>query len=663
MAGLDQWIAKCNLTGSIAALCLCEFFCGIVFWGCSLNLDKSAAVRTRGGNVEESATPVPSAALGKARTPNGRVSGVEELSVREEHGQTILFVRFSQPVTEFRHFQLPQPARIILDVLAAANRPAPSDSFTVETNWVATVRLSSGEHGVRLTTDIAAATVPPYTIGAEDGGLKIVIGPLDANARTKQSRTLVRAGMRTDLRAAETLSSEPVQNIGRNLTSDDIVEEQKKYAGEKISLEFKDADIKNVLRILAEVSGKNLVVTDDVNRKVTIRLVEVPWDQALDLILGTNGLVKEEMGNVVRISTAGRLKSDRDQQDTAGTLQTAYFTVNYARVMRGRDDKEADKDLVEKIKLVLSRDGKVEADQRTNTLIVRDTKNGIERAQSFLAKLDKRTPQVLIESNLIETTPTFARSLGAELDFTRGGAQVDSRFLAGEPFAGSLTSFNPEVPTTLNEGLRLGLFQNRFGPFRNLNYTLTAAESEGNLKIITRPTVVTLNNVESSIEIGEVIRVKTSAATVGESGSIREFRAGIALTVTPQVSADGFVLLRITAKTSEFDFSKTVDNIPRELTREARANVLVKNGETVVIGGIQKDRNSESETGVPYLKNVPVLGWLFKKSTWTKDFTELMVFITPRITEAGSENLPSAEQLWRNQLEQTTGSPANTNKP
>jgi type IV pilus assembly protein PilQ len=192
---------------------------------------------------------------------------------------------------------------------------------------------------------------------------------------------------------------------------------------------------------------------------------------------------------------------------------------------------------------------------------------------------------------------------------------------------------------------------------------LTAAESEGNLKIITRPTVVTLNNVESSIEIGEVIRVKTSAATVGESGSIREFRAGIALTVTPQVSADGFVLLRITAKTSEFDFSKTVDNIPRELTREARANVLVKNGETVVIGGIQKDRNSESETGVPYLKNVPVLGWLFKKSTWTKDFTELMVFITPRITEAGSENLPSAEQLWRNQLEQTTGSPANTNKP
>jgi type IV pilus assembly protein PilQ len=583
---------------------------------------------------------------------------IQDLSVREDRGQTILRVKFSQSVSQFRHFPLPSPARIVLDIFGDASRSAQAESYRIDTSTVATLRVNQVEGGLRLTTDIAAATVPPYTITPDDGGLRIVIGAENPAATAKKDVTIIRNGVRADIRTPEgyiTTTPGAVKPLG----TDKVPTEDKKYTGQKISLEFKDADIKNVFRLLAEVSGKNIVITDDVNRKITVRLIEVPWDQAMDLIIDTNGLGKDEVGNVIRISTAGRLKSERDalaaatkSQENLEPLQTAYLTVNYAKVMKGQTDTNTDKDLVEKVKTLLSPRGKVEADQRTNTLIVRDIRASIEDIQSLISRLDTRTPQVLIESNLIETTPTFSRALGIEMEalFNNGRVRTSNRFRADPPFEGSPQPTPSDnlliIPTT---GFRFGYFGN------NITQVLSAAEAEGNVKIISRPSVVTLNNVESQIESANIIRIRTSAATVGEAGTLREIRAGITLKVTPQVSADGFVLLNITAKSSTLDFGRTVDGIPQENTREAKANVLVRDGETVVIGGIMKDTSSNSDTGVPYLKDIPVLGWLFKKSSWQKDFEELVVFITPRIIAAGSENLPTAEQLWRDQLKQTDG--------
>ncbi len=269
-----------------------------------------------------------------------------------------------------------------------------------------------------------------------------------------------------------------------------------------------------------------------------------------------------------------------------------------------------------------------------------------------------RTPQVLIESNLIETTPTFSRSLGIEMEalFNQGRVRASDRFIAGPPFSAGVQP-TPAVNQLVipNTGFRFGYFGN------NITSILSAAESEGNIKIISRPSVVTLNNVESTIESTNILRIRTTAATVGEAGNLREIKAGITLKVTPQVSADGFVLLKIEAKSSTLDFANQVDGIPAEISREAKANVLVKDGETVVIGGIMKDSSSNSDAGVPFLKDIPALGWLFKKSSWRKDFEELVVFITPRIMAAGSENLPTAEQMWRDQMKQTDGpAPAQT---
>jgi type IV pilus assembly protein PilQ len=209
------------------------------------------------------------------------------------------------------------------------------------------------------------------------------------------------------------------------------------------------------------------------------------------------------------------------------------------------------------------------------------------------------------------------------------------------------------------------VIQNRVGALRNLASTLEAAEREGNIRIISRPSVVTLNNVASTIRSERILRILLPASTniatgtgssaAGSAVATEKVPVGIILTVTPQVSSDGYVLMNINVKSSTLGAQSQGSVIPDELNREAVANVLVKDGETIVLGGILKDTSQDSESGVPYLKDVPVLGWLFKNQRVQKDFEELMVFITPRLSSAGSENLPAAEQLWREQMQKTEG--------
>jgi type IV pilus assembly protein PilQ len=615
--------------------------------GCAVNPEKPAP-----GSSE---TPQTSVATAKPQTTTVAKAHLQELTVREERGQTTLLIKLARPVTEYRHFPLPQPARVVLDVPIESGEPPVTDTFRINTSVVSVLRVSSGENNLRLTVEVAAATVPPYSVSQEDGGVKIVVGASDMNAHAKSSTVLVQGGRRTDVGPAQRVEESPSRGEARPQTSvaEDRSAGEKTYTGQKISLDFKDADIKNVFRLLAEVSGLNLVVTADVNRRVTVRLIEVPWDQALDLIISTNGLDREQIGNVVRISTAGTLKAEKDaliaskkSKEDLEPLSTTFFNVNYAKA----------KDLEPKIKVMMSKrpDSALVVDERSNTIMLRDIQKSIEDVNGLVTKLDLRTPQVLIESNLIETTPTFSRALGIELeslfDANTGRIRSSTRFRADPPFEGApqLTPGANQliIPTT---GFRWGWFGN------NITGILSAAEQEGKVKIISRPSVVTLNNITSTIESANIIRVRTSAATVGEAGNLREIRAGIILKVTPQVSADGFVLLNIEAKSSTLDFGRTVDGIPQENIREAKANVLVRDGETVVIGGILKDNSNESDSGVPYLKDIPVLGWIFKKASWQRNFEELVVFITPRIVASGSENLPSAEQIWRDQMKKTDG--------
>ena len=594
---------------------------------------------------------------------------VQDLSVREESGQTIVQLKLTSPISQYRHFPLAQPARVVVDMFSDLARQADGESFRVGTALVSAVNFNPGEGYLRMTIETPTSTVPGYVITPEEGGIKVVVGFSNPQATAKRSIDFVRDGKRIDAQAAvrSSASMDPGQAAS---AKEETLVEGKKYTGQKLSLDFKDADIKNVFRLLAEVSGKNIVVTDDVNRKVTLRLVEVPWDQAMDLLITTNGLGKDEAGNVIRISTTTRLEADRLQQkktekarEDAEPLQTAYFNINYARV----------KDLEAKVKVLLTKrpDAALVIDERSNTMMVRDIKQSVDDVSALIAKLDTRTPQVLIESNLIETTPTFARSLGLRFQFsTPGGTNISSAAGAPEPYT-AFTPLFPNVPIGL--GGTVSVIQNRVGGLRDLASSLEAAEREGNIKIISRPSVVTLNNVASTIRSERILRILLPASTniatgtgssaAGSAVATEKVPVGIILTVTPQVSSDGFVLMNINVKSSTLGAQSQGSVIPDELNREAVANVLVKDGETIVLGGILKDTSQDSESGVPYLKDIPVVGWLFKNQRVQKDFEELMVFITPRITSAGSENLPAAELLWREQMKQTVGGQAAVRTP
>lgn len=623
--------------------------CGLGFPGCAVNNNKDAPLQA---TSKSQSTPQSSAAA----TPPSQ--SLQELSVHEERGQTTLFVKFSQPVTQYRHFTLPQPARVVVDILNDTKTSTLAEVFRIDTSNVAALRLNANESNLRIVVEVAAATVPPYTITSEDGGLKIVIGSGDLNATAKKNLTLVKAGKRTDLIAG----GPTCPSIGEIKSPASSPEEQlnreKKYTGQKISLDFKDAVIKNVFRLIGEVSGKNILVTDDVKQTLTVRLIEVPWDQALDLIIETNGLAKEEVDNVIRISTAARLTQDRTNQLNARNAaksvedrQIVYLNVNYAKA----------KELVDKVKQVIKTDVDIVPDERSNIIVVRGITKDVQEVTCIVSRLDTRTPQVLIESNLIETNPSFARALGTKFNFTRGGATITSDFT---PSSGTAAAGVAPI---------ISVFQNRVGGLTDLNATLTAAENEGLVKVISRPSVATLNNIESTIQSLRILRIALPSSTNIASGSgaaagtavaTEKIPTGIILTVTPQVSSDGFILMKIGVKSSSVAPTASPSSgtsaagvVPfDEISREAVANVLVRDGETIVVGGILKDSNTTNESGIPWIKDIPVLGWLFKNNTWQKQFEEMMVFITPRIASAGSADLPTAEQLWREQMKKTDSS-------
>lgn len=644
--------ASSTLVKLIAMICLAG---GLTsgFFGCA-STAKEKESTTGGSSAAE--TRAQAAASVQKEVQDLASLKIQDLSVREETGQTVIRLKLSKPIARYRHFPLVQPSRIVIDIFGDIKPQTEVQTFRVMTPLVETLRFSYGEGYARLTADVPGTAVPPYTVTAEDGGLRVVIGTQDAKTSSKQTVDLVKDGTRVDLRTAEAKPTSS-ENQGSLPVRDETRGQTKVYTGQKLSLDFKDADIKNVFRLLAEVSGLNIVVTDEVNKKVTVRLVEVPWDQALDLLIDTNGLGKEQSGNVIRISTAAQLKREKDElaaaqkaKDDLEPLQTVYFNVNYAKV----------KELEPKAKLLLSKRGILTSDDRSNTIVVRDIQSVLDDVTALVAKLDTRTPQVLIESNVIETNPTFARALGTKFQFTRGGFTFTSDFPPGSGTAAA--GLTPNI----------SVFKNRLGGLTDLTVELTAAEKEGLVKIISRPSVVTLNNVPSTIQSLRILRIALPSSTNIASGSgaaagtavaTEKVPTGIILTVTPQVSSDGFVLMNISVKSSTVAPTASPSSgaassgvIPfDEISREAIANVLVKDGETIVVGGILKDTTTTDELGIPWMKNIPIFGWLFKNMSWTKQFEEMMVFITPRIAPEGSENLPTAEQLWREQLKKTQG--------
>ncbi|MFL5444666.1 MAG: type IV pilus secretin PilQ, partial [Myxococcales bacterium] len=416
------------------------------------------------------------------------------------------------------------------------------------------------------------------------------------------------------------------------------------YTGRRITLDFHDIEIRNLLRLIADVSKKNIVVAEDVSGKVTVSLRNVPWDQALDLILKSKGLGKEEMGNVVRIAKYEQIAKEQQARADAEKarapslpLKVRLIPVNFARAS----------EVAGRVKDVLSERGSVSTDDRTNVLIVKDIQEALVRAEGLVRNLDTEIPQVLIESRIIEASSNFSKAIGiqwggnAALTQATGnptGLAFPANTVAtgGIPGGtatgtGSPPNFAVSLPAPVGEGSggAIGLILGSAGGAFNLNLRLSALENKGVVKTISAPKIATIDNREATIGQG----VSIPFSQVSASGVNTVFiEAKLELKVTPHVSADGSILLKIKATNNQPNPQLTGANgQPSISKREAETEVLVKDGETSVIGGIYTRVTSNRTAEVPFLGRLPLLGAFFRNKSDQDDHTELLIFITPRI--------------------------------
>ncbi len=442
-------------------------------------------------------------------------------------------------------------------------------------------------------------------------------------------------------------------------------EDRPVYTGERLTLNFQDIETRAVLQLLADASGQNIVVSDSVTGNVTLRLQNVPWDQALDIVLRTKGLDKRRQDNVIIVAPqaelATREKAElaarKDVQELA-PLRSEYLQVNYAKAQ----------DMAALIKTqtnsLLSTRGSVAVDDRTNTLLLQDTADRLADVRRLVATLDIPVRQVLIEARIVIVNNDFERALGARFGLTNvqkygssglvtttgnaaGTDQIVSSGLTnrvssptGSPFpvtlpTGSSASnrYNVNLPVTSPAGsIALGILGNNF----LVDLELSAAQAETQANIISSPRVITANQKEATIEQGVEIPYQQSASS--GATTIQFKKAVLLLKVKPQITPDNRIILDLDVKDDAVGTVVVTSggvNVPSIDTREITTQVLVNDGQTVVLGGILSTTQREDDTKVPYLGDIPVLGHLFKSTIHKDDKDELMIFITPKIVREG----------------------------
>ena len=513
---------------------------------------------------------------------------------------------------------------------------------------VKTVRPAAGKSGV----EVAVAFVPgsPYTVEGRDNAVILSFPKTAGGAKPAVVAELKGRTQPTALapEAQEIGNAGPAARWGFVTHSE---ESRRKYVGQRISLDFKDADLANVFRIIAEVSNLNIITADDVKGRVSVRLINVPWDQALDIVLKSKGLGVSQDGNVLRIAPLtslraedkARLDSRKEVEKLQASLEGVIETipVNYGKAS----------DLQGKIKDLLSEGGKTQIDDRTNMIIVRDLRKNVEDVKSLVATLDTATPQVLIEARIVEVDTTFTRELGVQWGgswHNRGSTQIGITGVqdsVGAPNTGeTLTNTTPFSPVTtppnfaVNLPAAVGLGSGggiSFGILRDnlrLDLSLSALESSGKGKVVSSPKVVTIDNKEAMIEQGTQIPY----STVSASGTNTQFvDATLSLKVTPHITPEGSIIMKLEAK-NDSQGATGATGQPAINKKKATTEVLVRDGETAVIGGILQVSRKEDQAAVPWLSKIPVLGYFFKKDTNTSSNRELLIFITPKILKTES---------------------------
>ena len=416
-----------------------------------------------------------------------------------------------------------------------------------------------------------------------------------------------------------------------------------RYTGEPFGMNFKDLDLKDFFRLIHEISGLNVVLDPSVKGSVTIVLDDVPWDQALAIVLENNGLACTLQGNVLRIATLDTMKTEAEQRRAQQDAQA--LAVPKQTITRYMSYGHA-KDAVTVVKKFLSARGDVVADDRSNALIVEDIPSVLPKVEELIRMLDRKTPEVEIEARVVASTRTFARDIGTQLGISYGaGHSAVGGATAPSPI--DISNLVPQFITAPGDNKSIPLFSNlganaptsgiQFTTATNgfrLDFILTMAENRGLLKILSRPHIVTQNNISALIKQGSRIPVVTQAQ-LGGPPTVTYIDAFLRMTVVPQITADNTIFLSVDVENTVPDFSRVSGQQlnPTLNTQQATTQVLVSDGGTVVIGGVIQTQNSVAIAQVPLLGSIPFLGNLFKHSLVNTSTAELIFFITPKIIQ------------------------------
>ena len=405
----------------------------------------------------------------------------------------------------------------------------------------------------------------------------------------------------------------------------------RRYTGEPISVNLKDVDLKDFFRLIHEISGLNIIVDPNVKGNVTMVLIDVPWDQALDIVLKNNSLGATLEGNVLRIATLETLKKEQEtQRDLAKARAEAVDPVTVPRQLSYA--RAADLETV--LRRFLSSRGEIIRDDRTNTIIIRDIPSVIPEVDNLIRQLDRKSLQVEIEARVVSASRAFSRDIGSTLATaftTTGGRSVYGGSLGDTPVTvtGGGPSPIPGIISNFPIAATSGFLFGHRSPNFSLDAILTAAETRDIAKVLSKPRLVTQNNIRAEVKQGTRIPVQT---VVNNTISTQFIDVVLKLEVKPQITAEGTVFLDINIENTAIDSGiARINGIPALATQATTTQVLIADGGTVVVGGVMVTNNSTNVSQVPLLGSIPVLGYLFKSTSVSTDTQELLFFITPRI--------------------------------
>ena len=543
---------------------------------------------------------------------NISVSGTSRATQPRQDGNRVEFA--------LRDTTLPRSLRRIFDTLAFPSAIFSVTPYLVDAGGVPQVRFV-----VLLKDDV------PYRLDKVAGGYVFSVddGSFTRGADAVAGMTALPAEGGPDAAAPKMTGPSvevPAQPGATAPVIEQVGSQQKQYTGERTSLVFDNADVRDILRLIAEISDLNIIASDDVQGNITLRLIDVPWDQALDLILDVTGLGMIQEGNVVRVLPQDVIRAKKEAELTAARSQeklepltTEVITVSYADLGSVSGPVQS----------LLSDRGSLTEDKRNKYLIVTDVQQRIDKARELIAILDTPERQVMIEARIVEVNSNFSRDLGVDwgIDYDNPGDRLGSAGLGvGGEFTIGLPAGGGNIPT--EAGLGAGFTFGRIGIDQTvLDLRISALETNGKLKIISMPKVTTLNGEEALISQGTTIPYQTS----GADGPKTEFvSAELKLEVTPVINPDDSIIMEILA-TNDSPSITAGATAPSIDTKKAETKVLVRDGETTVIGGIFVENSSNSDAGTPWLKDVPILGHLFESKRNSNTRSELLVFITPRI--------------------------------